>query len=152
LDPVMWPGIPISKLATRILLGASVLAIPTACSADPATLHLSGGSLLLRANFPVRRATQIIPVDTSRIEIRLTGTGIPKDAVLAAILTPERSQATFGDVPMGPKSVMAKAFDAQDVPLAFGNTAVVIVPGAMVAARVRLALLTDNGQFQLVLE
>lgn len=108
------------------------------------------GDLVMQARFP--RGVQIIPAGTQRIEIRVSGDGIPLGAVLAATLTPDRTMATFSGVPAGNKTVVAKAFDAEGAVLAAGASEVTIVAGATVAARIRLDLLNDNGQFQLILE
>lgn len=111
------------------------------------------GQLVLQAKFPAaQRRIQVIPEGTRRIEVRVTGEGIPADSVLAATLEPQKSQATFANVPAGPKAVVAKAYDADGAILAAGGADVSIVAGATVMARIRLELLTDEGNFELVLE
>jgi hypothetical protein len=108
------------------------------------------GDLVMQARFP--RQIQIIPTGTQRIEIRVSGEGVPKGAVLAATLTPDQTMATFTGVPAGKKTVVAKAFDSHGAVLAAGASDVTIIAGATVAARIRLGLLNDGGEFQLILE
>jgi hypothetical protein len=117
------------------------------------TQALADGQLVLQARFPAaQRRIQVIPEGTRRIEVRVTGEGIPADSVLAATLEPEKSRATFANVPAGTKAVVAKAYDADGAVLAAGGADVSIVAGATVMARIRLDLLTDEGNFELVLE
>lgn len=108
------------------------------------------GAVVMQAKFP--RQSMIIPDSTNRIEVRMTGQGIPDGAVLSAYLSPEKTQVTFSGVPSGPKTVVAKAFDPDGEVIAIGSSEVIIVAGATVATRIRLNLLIDDGQFQLVLE
>lgn len=136
----------------RPLLLSLMMATTCGCTYVPAVEPWHDGALAVQARFPVGRRLQVIPEGTTRIEVRVVGSGIPADSVLAASLTPEKTQAIFTGVPAGPKQVTAKAFDAEGLVLAAGGTDVNIVPGATVAARIRLALLVDTGQFELVLE
>lgn len=110
------------------------------------------GTLAVAARFPAGRIVAVIPDNTSRIEVRVTGAGIPENAVLSASLTPERSGYRFQTVPAGPKTVNVKAFGATDELLATGTSQVLIVAGATVAARIRLDPVADMGNFSLVLE
>lgn len=110
------------------------------------------GDLIMQAQFPAAIQTQAIPEGTQYIEIRVSGEGIPKGAILSARLTPTQTQVTFTGVPVGSKSVAVKAFDSEGAILATGTSEVGIVPGATVATRVRLNLLNDSGQFHLILE
>jgi hypothetical protein len=110
----------------------------------------TGGTFVMQVRFP--KQALMIPEDTARIEVRMTGQGIPSVAVLSAQLTPEKTQATFTGVPSGPKKVVAKAFDGEGEVLAAGSSEVTIVAGATVATRIRLNMLTDDGRFQLILE
>ena len=136
---------PLVAVILACALGACSYVTPTAAWTD--------GRLALAARFPqAQRALQVIPEGTQRIEVRVTGAGIPQDAVLAATLTPDKTQATFADVPEGPKQVTAKAYDGDGAVVAAGSAQVTIVAGATVLARIRLALLTDEGNFELVLE
>lgn len=120
------------------------------CVYVPAMDDWTDGGIVVRAQFP--RLIQIIPEGTQRIEVRVSGEGIPTGAVLVAALTPGETQATFRGVPAGTKVVVAKAFDAGGNPLAIGSSEVQIVAGATVTARVRLALTEETGRFHLVLE
>ncbi len=122
------------------------------CTYLPAVEAWEQGALAVQAHFPGGRRLQLIPEGTARIEVRVSGEGVPADSVLAATLTPEKSQAIFTGVPQGRKRVVAKAFDAEGLVLAAGDADVTIVAGATVAARLRLAMLVDSGQFELVLE
>lgn len=108
------------------------------------------GAVVMQAKFP--RKSLMIPDGTSRIEVRMTGQGLPSGAVLSAHLSPEKSQVTFTGVPSGPKNVVAKAFDSDGEVIAIGSSPVTIVAGATVTTRIRLNLLVDDGQFQLILE
>lgn len=144
----------------------SVLVVLTGgCTYLPAVEAWDEGALAVQARFPGLqphangvqarsngRRLQVIPEGTSRIEVRVSGEGVPADAVLAANLSPERTQAVFSGVPAGRKRVVAKAFDREGLVLAAGESEVTIVAGATVAARLRLELLVDTGQFELVLE
>lgn len=134
----------------QLLIGCMSLVL-AGCTYYPATSDWIAGDLVMRARFPDRQV-QTIPDTTQWIEVRVSGEGIPKGAVLSAILTPEQSQAHFSGVPAGDKSVVVKAFGADGEVLAAGSSPVTIVAGATVAARIRLSLLTDSGQFQLILE
>lgn len=128
------------------------------CTYLPASDAWSAGALAVQARFPASssapggRRLQVIPEGAVRIEVRVSGEGVPADSVLAAQLTPDRSQTIFTGVPQGRKRVAAKAFDAGGLVLAAGQTEVSIVAGATVAARLRMALLSDTGLFELVLE
>lgn len=122
------------------------------CTYYPATADWSNGQLVMRANFPTARKVQIIPEGTTRIEVRVTGEGIPAGSVLGATLTPDQTEARFVGVPAGAKTIDVRAFDAEGTPVAMGSSALTVIAGATVAAHIRLSLLTDNGQFQLVLE
>lgn len=133
-----------------ILLG---LCITMGCTYVTPVQGWNDGRLVFTARFPAStRHVQVIPEGTQRIEVRVTGVGIPADSVLAATLTPQKTQATFADVPQGTKTVMAKAYDAEGAILAAGSADVTIVAGATVLAHIRLQLLTDEGNFELVLE
>ncbi|MNS44549.1 hypothetical protein D3C72_769940 [compost metagenome] len=134
----------------RLLVGLTML-VGTGCVYH-APVAGWDGALAVQARFPEGRRVQVIPVGTRRIEVRVTGAGIPTDSVFAATLTPDRSQVTFSGVPSGAKTIAAKAYGDDDTILAAGGTDVQIVPGATVLARIRLTLLTDEGQFELVLE
>lgn len=139
------------------LLGLLVVAIG-GCTYVPAVEAWDEGALAVQARFPGAptptggRTLQLIPEGTARIEVRVSGEGVPADSVLAATLTPDKTQAIFTGVPQGRKLVVAKAFDQEGLVLAAGDADVTIVAGATVAARLRLALLVDTGQFELVLE
>ena len=135
---------------TLIALG---LYVATGCTyVTPAPPNASG-QLVFKASFAAAaRHLQLIPEGTQRIEVRVTGEGIPADSVLAATMTPQKTQATFANVPAGAKNVVAKAYDAEGAILAGGSTDVSIVAGATVLARIRLDLFTDEGNFALVLE
>ena len=133
------------------LLGLLMLGLG-GCEHLPASTAWDDGALALQARFPGERRLQLIPEGTTHIEVRVSGEGVPADSVLAASLTPDKTQAIFTGVPAGRKRVAAKAFDAEGLVLAAGETDVTIVAGATVAARLRLALLVDTGQFELVLE
>jgi len=137
----------------RKTLIALALCANTGCTyVTPAQIQ-PNGQLVFKANFmTAQRHVQVIPEGTERIEVRVTGEGIPTDSVLAATMTPTKTQATFANVPAGAKNVVAKAYDAEGAILAAGTTDVTIVAGATVLARIRLDLLTDEGNFELVLE
>lgn len=138
------------KQFAPFLIGCSFLGL-LGCTYYPATPDWTEGDLVIRGRFPERQV-QAIPDTTDRIEVRVSGEGIPKGSVLSATLTPEQSQAHFAGVPAGDKTVVVKAYSAEGEVLAAGSSPVSIVAGATVAARIRLTLLTDDGQFQLVLE
>jgi len=138
------------KQIAQVLIGWSMLGL-VGCTYYPATPDWTEGDLVMQARFP-QRQVQTIPDTTDRIEVRVSGEGIPKGAVLSAILTPEQTQAHFAGVPAGEKTVVVKAFSAEGEVLAAGSSPVTIVAGATVAARIRLSLLTNDGQFQLILE
>jgi hypothetical protein len=137
----------------RKILMAWVLTAVSGCTYVTPAQAWHEGRLSFQANFRTAdRHVQVIPEGTERIEVRVTGDGIPEDSVLAATMTPQKSQATFANVPAGAKYVVAKAYDAEGAILAAGSTDVTIIAGATVLARIRLDLLTDEGNFQLVLE
>lgn len=138
------------KQIAQLLIGLSLLGV-TGCTYYPATPDWTDGELVMRARFP-DRAIQAIPDTTDRIEVRVSGEGIPKGSVLSATLTPEQTLAHFTGVPAGDKTVVVKAYSAEGEVVAAGSSPVTIVAGATVAARIRLALTTDEGQFQLILE
>lgn len=133
------------------LLSLLVVAIG-GCTYLPAVEAWQDGALAVQARFPGGRRLQLIPEGTTRIEVRVSGEGVSADSVLAATLTPDKTQTIFTGVPQGRKRVVAKAYDAEGLVLAAGESDVTIVAGATVAARLRLALLVDTGQFELVLE
>ena len=147
----MEPRHPLSMALAALLCEVALGMAIGGCTYVPAPAPFADGALAVAARFPARRL-QVVPAGTARIEVRVEGAGIPAGDVLAATLTPERTQAVFGGVPAGPKRVVAKALDAEGLPLATGEAAVTIVAGATVAARLRLALLEEVGQFELVLE
>lgn len=132
------------------LIGVTFLGV-MGCTYYPATPEWTDGDLVMRARFPTRQV-QAIPDTTQRIEVRVSGEGIPRGSVLSATLTPDQSQAHFAGVPAGEKTVVVKAYRAEGEVVAAGSSPVTIVAGATVAARIRLSLLTDSGQFQLILE
>lgn len=137
----------------RQLLIALGLAGTLGCTYVTPTPAWTDGQLMLAARFPTAtRHVQVIPEGTQRIEVRVTGAGIPADSVLAATLTPDKSSATFAGVPEGPKQVVAKAYDGEGAILAAGSSDVTIVAGATVTTTIRLDLLTDEGNFELVLQ
>ena len=130
-----------------------LLALATlGCTYYPASPTWVQGSLGVAARFGEPRRIQAIPSATRAIEVRVSGEGIPPGAVLAATLTPEMTSTTFTSVPAGPKDVVVKAFDAEGAVVAAGSAQVTIVAGALVSARIRLSLLSDDGAFQLILE
>jgi hypothetical protein len=137
---------------TKTLIALGLYATTGCTYVTPAQIQ-ANGQLIFKANFATAaRHVQVIPEGTQRIEVRVTGDGIPADSVLAATMTPQKTQATFANVPAGAKHVVAKAYDAEGAILAGGSTDVTIVAGATVLARIRLDLLTDEGNFELVLE
>ncbi len=138
------------KRIALLMISLNILGV-TGCTYYPATPDWTDGELIMRARFPAR-AVQAIPDTTDRIEIRVSGEGIPKGSVLSASLTPEQTQAHFTGVPAGDKTVVVKAYSAEGEVVAAGSSPVTIVAGATVAARIRLSLTTDEGQFQLILE
>lgn len=138
------------KQIAPLLIGWFMLGL-TGCTYYPAAPDWTEGDLVMRARFSPRQV-QTIPDTAERIEVRVSGEGIPKGSVLSAILTPEQTQAKFAGVPAGDKTVVVKAYDAEGMVVAAGSSPVTIVAGATVAARIRLNLLTDEGQFQLILE
>ena len=133
-------------LAGLMLFGVS------GCTYYPASSDWVQGSLGVGARFHEPRRVQAIPPSTRRIEVRVSGAGIPEGAVLGATLTPEQSTTTFTGVPAGAKDVVVKAFDDEGAVVAAGSARVTIVAGALVTARIRLSLLNDEGAFQLILE
>lgn len=138
------------KRIAPLLIGLNLLGL-TGCTYYPATSDWTDGDLVMRARFP-GLSVQAIPDTTDRIEIRVSGEGIPKGSVLSATLTPLQTQAHFAGVPAGEKTVVVKAYSAEGEVVAAGSSPVTIVAGATVAARIRLNLTTDEGQFQLILE
>jgi hypothetical protein len=136
----------------KMLIAIGLAAAPGCTYVTPAQAW-QNGQLVFKANFPTaQRHVQVIPEGTQRIEVRVTGEGIPADSVLAATMTPQKTQATFANVPAGAKNVVAKAYDTEGAILAAGSTDISIIAGATVLARIRLDLLTDEGNFELVLE
>ncbi|MDB5101757.1 MAG: hypothetical protein JWM80_6178 [Cyanobacteria bacterium RYN_339] len=136
----------------KALIATSLVAV-SGCTYVTSAQVWHDGRLVFKANFPTaQRHVQVIPEGTQRIEVRVTGEGIPADSVLAATMTPQKTQATFANVPAGAKNVVAKAYDAEGAIVAAGSTDVNIIAGATVLARIRLDLLTDEGNFELVLE
>lgn len=122
------------------------------CTYLPAAEGWTQGALAVEARFPGPRRLQLVPEGTARIEVRVSGAGVPADAVPTATLLPGKSQAFFTGLPAGDKRVAAKAFDAEGLVLAAGESAVTVVAGATVAARLRMVLLVDTGQLELVLD
>lgn len=136
----------------RTALAGALGVVLAGCAYVEPVSAWTDGVVAVQANFTPARALAAVPVGTRRIAVRVTGVGVPEDAVLAATLTPEHSRAVFTDVPAGLKQVVAKAYDGEGQVLAVGQAALTIVPGAIVAARLRLELTGDGGQFALVLQ
>lgn len=134
----------------QLLISTTCLGL-MGCTYYPGTPDWTEGDLVMRARFPERQA-QAIPDTTQRIEVRVSGEGIPKTSVLSATLTPDQTLTHFAGVPAGAKLVAVKAYSADGAVVAVGSSPVTVVAGATVAARIRLSLLSDDGQFQLILE
>ena len=135
----------------QAMIGLTFLSM-VGCTYYPPLPDWGDGELVMQAAFANNRTTQVIPEETRQIEVRVKGEGIPDGAVLFATLTPQNTQVKFSAVPAGNKEVTVKAFDASGTLLAAGSSRVAIVAGATVASRIRLSLLNDSGQFELVLE
>lgn len=110
----------------------------------PTPLGAAGhGKVAIAVRWPAsaQYTLMAIPEGTRRVDVSISGVGIPLESALKQSLTPEAGKAesdTFIEVPIGPKLVQAKAYDAAGKLLAQGEVQVLVSPNQVVDARVVL--------------
>jgi DNA-binding beta-propeller fold protein YncE len=101
------------------------------------------GRILVNVRWPgatARFRLQLIPADTTRIDLVVRGAGIPDDAPIRARLMPKGSTAETAllDVPIGPKLLFASAYNDAEQLVASGQVSLQVSPHAWTEARLVL--------------
>ena len=116
------------------------------------------GRIAFAAAFPAPKLAtqgfraQIIPDGTTKIVVRVTGERIPVGTVMSATMTPTKPSVLFKGVPIGAKTITARAMDENDAVMAQGETMVTIIAGRTVEARLKMDMTSEDGRFVLILQ
>ncbi len=127
----------------RIVAGFVGLMVVLSVGCGGAGIRPATGTIAVMITFPDQRQQRVIPPETQRVRVEVSGTGLAQPSVqVVERPSPETSevQVTFTDMPVGSKTVTATAEDRYGTHRARGSVETTVIGGQTATVTIEMGL------------